>query len=214
MPAKLVGADEALARLLRGNQRFASGMATHSARLLQSRRADLVNGQAPFAAILGCSDSRVPVELVFDQGLGDLFVVRVAGNIAAPSQIGSIEFTAEKFGTRLVVVLGHTGCGAVQETIAQLQQPREPQSKNLAAIVDSILPAVAPLMLGKSLPDQELLMERAVRANVQAVAAHLKQASASLARLSSTEGLLIVGAVYSLETGRVDFLERVPDRRT
>jgi len=209
MHTKPIGAHEALARLKRGNLRFASGFLANSARMLQARRADLVTGQAPFAAILGCSDSRVPVELVFDQGLGDLFVVRVAGNIAAPSQIGSLEFAAEKFGTRLVVVLGHTGCGAVQETLEQLHQPAGTgsMSENLAAIVSGIRPAVVSLLKDGRRPEPGDLMQQAVRANVSAAVDRLKTASPGLDRLARGDGLLIVGAVYVLETGRVDFFD-------
>src|SRR5258706_13025023 len=112
----------------------------------QTRRRELAAGQEPFAIILGCSDSRVPAEIVFDQGLGDLFVIRVAGNIVAPSQIGSVEFAAERFGTRLVVVLGHSRCGAIQATLEELALPTEGKSRNLRSIVDRIRPSVEALM--------------------------------------------------------------------
>src|ERR671911_2640897 len=136
----MVPAIEALERLREGNARFASNMASSGALLSHTQRAALAGGQQPFAIILGCSDSRVPAEIVFDQGLGDLFVIRVAGNIVAPSQVGSVEFAAEKFGTRLVVVLGHTYCGAVAATLEELQRPSETQSRNLRSIVDRIRP--------------------------------------------------------------------------
>jgi carbonic anhydrase len=193
----------ALESLIEGNRRFAAGMPATDTRMLQKERAGLVHGQSPFAAILGCSDSRVPVELVFDQGLGDLFVVRVAGNIATPSQIGSLEFAAEKIGTRLVVVLGHSGCGAVQETLLQLQQPQGKPGKNLSSLVETIQPAIAAL----ASENPENLLQMAVRANVRATVAQIKQESDSLDRLARTDGLLIVGAEYSLETGQVDFFE-------
>jgi carbonic anhydrase len=134
-------ASEALERLREGNRRFVSDLAKADGLSSRSRRAELVTGQRPFAIILGCSDSRVPAEIVFDQGLGDLFVIRVAGNIVAPSQIGSVEFAAERFGTRLVVVLGHSQCGAVLATLEELQRPRESQSRNLRSIVDRIRPS-------------------------------------------------------------------------
>jgi len=175
------------------------------------RRAEFVSGQAPFAVILGCSDSRVPVEIVFDQGLGDLFVIRVAGNIVAPSQIGSVEFAAERFGTRLVVVLGHTACGAVLATLEQLQRPGERQSRNLRSIVDRVRPAVAGLLAADPGRDPEALARQAVRANVRASASQLRHGSELLERLIQQDGLCVVGAEYSLETGVVEFFDGVPD---
>src|SRR5215475_12728771 len=136
----MISAREALERLREGNRRFVSGVQNQDTLASQTRRNELVEGQAPFAVILGCSDSRVPVEIVFDQGLGDLFVIRVAGNIVASSQVGSVEFAAERFGTRLVVVLGHSKCGAIKATLEELQQPAERQSRNLKSIVDLIRP--------------------------------------------------------------------------
>jgi len=170
-----------------------------------------VEGQEPFAAVLGCSDSRVPVEAVFDQGLGDLFVIRVAGNIVAPSLVGSVEFTAEKFGTRLVVVLGHTRCGAVQATLDELQRPTRSQSPNLRSIVDRIRPAVEPLLASEHGYDAETLARHAMRANVRASADQLRRGSEILERLIRDEGLIVVGAEYALETGVVDFFDGVPD---
>src|SRR5450432_4889311 len=117
----MILAREALALLQEGNRRFVSDISNRDANASGVRRR-LAASQEPFAAILGCSDSRVPVEIVFDQGLGDLFVIRVAGNIVAPSLIGSVEFAAEQFGTRLVVVLGHSRCGAIETTLEQLQR--------------------------------------------------------------------------------------------
>ncbi len=128
----MISARDALALLKDGNLRFVSDDSNRDAITGRARRLQLTASQEPFAAILGCSDSRVPVEIVFDQGLGDLFVIRVAGNIVAPSLIGSVEFAAEQFGTRLVVVLGHTQCGAIEATLQQLQRPIENQSHNLA----------------------------------------------------------------------------------
>jgi carbonic anhydrase len=202
-------AIEALARLREGNRRFVSEQ--HRARRPgQSRRDELIEGQAPLAIILGCSDSRVPAEIVFDQGLGDLFVIRVAGNVVAPSQIGSVEFAAERFGTRLVVVLGHSVCGAVVATLEELERPTELRSPNLRSIVDRIRPAVEGLLEAGLGSDREALLHHAVRANIRASVDHLRHGSAILERLIESEGLLVVGAEYSLESGVVDFFEDVP----
>jgi len=200
----------ALHRLRDGNARFVSGVRSVDALLSGARREELVEGQAPFAAILGCSDSRVPVELVFDQGVGDLFVIRVAGNVVAPSQVGSVEFAAEKFGTRLVVVLGHTRCGAVQATLEELQRPGGTASANLRSIVDLVRPAVESLMLTELRHQPEELARQAVRANVRVAAGHLRHGSPVLERLIRNDGLLVVGAEYALETGVVDFFDGVP----
>ncbi|MEZ4870367.1 MAG: carbonic anhydrase [Caldilineaceae bacterium] len=206
----MITALEALDRLREGNQRFVSGLRSLDKLMSQTRRSDLVSGQEPFAVILGCSDSRVPVEIVFDQGLGDLFVIRVAGNIVASSQVGSIEFAAEKFGTRLVVVLGHTWCGAVQATLEELQQPSENQSPNLRSIVNRIRPAVEELLATDLRHDQAALVRHAVRANVRVSASFLRHGSEILERLVEQEGLLVVGAEYSLETGVVEFFDGMP----
>jgi len=204
-------AREALERLREGNRRFASGDASVDPLESERRRGELVSGQEPFAVVLGCSDSRVPVEIVFDQGLGDLFVIRVAGNIVAPSQVGSVEFAAERFRVRLVVVLGHTGCGAVQATLDELRRPLQDQSRNLRSIVDRIRPSVESLMAGAPRRDSEALMRDAVRANVRASVDHLRHGSAVLEELIEKDGLLVVGAEYSLESGLVDFFEGVPE---
>jgi carbonic anhydrase len=203
---------DALDRLRDGNRRFVSGVRSLEALMSQARRTELVNGQAPFAVILGCSDSRVPVEMIFDQGLGDLFVIRVAGNIVAPSQIGSVEFAAERFGTRLVVVLGHTRCGAVQATLEALQEPSGQPSRNLGSIVDRVRPAIEGL-LEAGIKDGEALAQQAVRANVRVAASALRHGSEVLERLIERDGLLVVGAEYSLETGAVDVFDGVPAPR-
>jgi carbonic anhydrase len=205
-----ISAREALRRLQEGNQRFVSGIRSLDTLMTETRRLDLVNGQRPFAAILGCSDSRVPVEIVFDQGLGQLFVIRVAGNIVAPSGVGSIEFAAERFGTRLVVVLGHTNCGAVAATLEQLQRPSESQSRNLRSIVDRIRPSVEGLLAADLKQDPRLLEHEATRANVRVSVNALRHGSEVLERLIEREGLLVVGAEYSMETGIVEFFEGVP----
>jgi carbonic anhydrase len=197
----MIAARDALQRLREGNARFVSGALAHGGPSSATRRGELAEGQEPFAIILGCSDSRVPAEMVFDQGLGDLFVIRVAGNIVAPSQVGSVEFAAERFGTRLVVVLGHSRCGAIVATLEELGRPTEGQSRNQRFIVDCIRPAIEPLRAA----DFDTLVERAVRANIQASVDHLRHGSAILEQLVRTEGLMVVGGEYSLETGVVDF---------
>jgi carbonic anhydrase len=196
----MMSAREALDRLRDGNNRFVADRAGGGSGTTETRRAALADGQEPFAIILGCSDSRVPAEIVFDQGLGDLFVIRVAGNIVAPSQVGSVEFAAERFHTRLVVVLGHSQCGAVTATLEEMRRPATGQSQNLRSIVNRIRPAV------EGLTD----IRQAVRANVRASANHLRHGSAVLENLLLTNGLRIVGAEYSLETGVVDFFD-TPD---
>lgn len=206
----MVPAHEALARLQEGNQRFVSNVRGSEELLGQARRAELPVGQEPFAIVLGCSDSRVPAEIVFDQGLGDLFVIRVAGNIVAPSQVGSVEFAAERFGTRLVVVLGHSQCGAVLATLDVLLGPTENRSRNLRSIVDRVRPSVEGLLATGLRNDREALVREAVRANIRASADHLRHGSEILEQLSQEDGLLVVGAEYSLETGVVEFFDGVP----
>ena len=203
----MILALEALERLREGNRRFVSGGGGHNIVTSQTRRSELVAGQAPFAIILGCSDSRVPAEIVFDQGLGDLFVIRVAGNIVAPSLVGSIEFAAARFGTRLVVVLGHTMCGAVLATLEELERPSEGRSPNLHSIVDRIRPAVETLLETDLRQNPEALLRQAIRANIRASVNHLRHGSQILERLIQAEGLLVVAAEYSLETGVVDFFD-------
>jgi carbonic anhydrase len=210
----VISATEALERLREGNRRFVAGVRSLATLLSETRRDELVSGQEPFAVILGCSDSRVPVEIVFDQGLGHLFVIRVAGNVVAASQIGSVEFAAERFGTRLVVVLGHSRCGAVQATLEELQRPGEKQSRHLRSIVDRIRPAVEGLLATGIRNDPEALMRQAVRANVRVAANSLRHGSEVLETLIETDGLLVVGAEYSLETGAVDFFDAPPRRES
>ena len=203
----MIPADEALERLREGNLRFASSTLRSEPRLGHSQHAELAKGQEPFAIILGCADSRVPAEIVFDQGLGDLFVIRVAGNIVAPSQVGSVEFAAERYGTRLVVVLGHSRCGAIQATLEQLQQSSELRSRNLRSIVDRVRPSVEKLLSTDLRHDVDALLARAVRVNVGVSVDHLRHGSEVLEQLIREEGLLVVGAEYSLETGVVEFFD-------
>jgi carbonic anhydrase len=208
-----ITALDALERLRVGNHRFASGMGSVDSLSNRTRRAELVTGQQPFAIVLGCSDSRVPAEIVFDQGLGDLFVIRVAGNVVAPSQVGSVEFAAERFGTRLVVVLGHSQCGAVLATLEELRRPNENQSRNLRSIVDRIRPSVEGLLATALGRDPDALVHEAVRANVRVSANQLRHGSELLERLIDHDGLLVVGAEYSLESGMVDIFDGVREGR-
>ena len=203
----MVSAREALERLRQGNLRFAANVRGPDAFLSHTRRIELAAGQQPFAIILGCSDSRVPAEIVFDQGLGDLFVIRVAGNIVAPSQVGSVEFAAARFATRLVVVLGHSQCGAILATLEELQAPTANQSRNVKSIVDRVRPSVESLFAAGLNHDSERLVELAVRANIRASVDHLRHGSQTLEELIQNEGLLVVGAEYSLETGVVHFFD-------
>ena len=207
----MIKALDALKRLREGNDRFVNGVKNLDVMINQTRRGNLLAGQEPFAVILGCSDSRVPVEIVFDQGLGDLFVIRVAGNIVAPSQIGSVEFAAAQFGTRLVVVLGHSLCGAIQSTLEELQRPQQDQSRNLASIVERVRPSIESLLSTELKDDPAALMEQAVRANIRASANHLRNGSQIIEHLIQKEGLLVVGAEYSLESGIVDFFDGIPE---
>ncbi len=206
----MVSALEALGRLRVGNRRFVAGEQRRDPLRSHARRAELAQGQQPFAIVLGCSDSRVPAEIVFDQGLGDLFVIRVAGNIVSPSQIGSVEFAAERYGTRLVVVLGHSQCGAVLATLEELQRPTASQSRNLRSIVDRVRPSVEGLLRTELRHDMEALVRHAVRANVGVSVSHLRHGSEILEQLTEDEGLMVVGAEYSLASGVVEFFNGVP----
>jgi carbonic anhydrase len=203
----MMSAKEALHRLREGNREFVARMQGGEAPLSDSRRAELPKDQNPFAIILGCSDARVPAEIVFNQGLGDLFVIRVAGNIVAPSQVGSVEFAAARYDTPLVVVLGHTQCGGILATLEELQQPNENQSRNLRSIVDRIRPSVEVLLKTELRNDLPTLVRHAVRANVSASVDHLRHGSELLEQLIESKGLAVVGAEYSLETGVVEFLD-------
>jgi carbonic anhydrase len=203
----MISAREALERLREGNLRFASSVGRAVALPSHDRIRELAGGQAPFAIILGCADSRVPSEIIFDQGLGDLFVIRVAGNIVAPSQVGSVEFAAARFGTPLVVVLGHSQCGAITATLEELQRPQENQSPNLRSIVDRVRPSVEPLLSTPLKNDLAALIAEGVRANIRASVNHLRRGSAILEKMIKENGFMAVGAEYSLETGIVTFFD-------
>jgi carbonic anhydrase len=203
-----VSAEQALQRLREGNERFCRNVRSLDVPIGQAARAALVAGQHPFAIILSCSDSRVPSELVFDQGLGDLFVIRVAGNVVAPSLVGSVEFAAATFGTRLVVVMGHSACGAIKATLNFVQHQVGAPSENIHDLLDRCRPAVESVVqaAGPGV-DKDRLLHEAVRANVRQSCAHLRHGSRLLERLIREEGMWVVGAEYSLETGQVDFFE-------
>ena len=201
-----IPATEALQRLREGNARFVANDLEHDDIADAQNRAKLAGGQQPFAIILGCSDSRVPVELVFDQGLGDLFVIRVAGNVVAPSGIGSVEFAAAQFGVQLVVVLGHSNCGAVQATIDAINSPDSEHSHNIDAIVSRVRPAVEPLVSAEALEDPTALVKTCVQANVRRSVDQLRHGSQLIQGLERDGKLLIVGAKYSLDSGVVEFL--------
>jgi carbonic anhydrase len=203
----MISAHEALERLREGNLRFAANVRGSDAFVSHTRRVELASGQQPFAIILGCSDSRVPAEIVFDQGLGDLFVIRVAGNIVAPSQVASVEFAAQRYQTRLVVVLGHSQCGAILATLEELRTATGNHSHNLRAIVDRIRPSVEGLFGTPLRDDPDALVREAVRANIRASVDHLSHGSQVLEELIHNEGLLVIGAEYSLDTGVVDFFD-------
>jgi carbonic anhydrase len=206
-------ATVALERLKAGNRRFVSDTRSIETFVSAARRREMVDRQEPFAVILGCSDSRVPAEIVFDQGLGDLFVIRVAGNIVAPSQVGSVEFAVQRFGTRLVVVLGHSHCGAIDATLESLQAPAQANSRNIDSIVDRIRPSVEELLTTDLRHDAAGLARHAVRANIRASVSHLRHGSRVIEQLVQEDGLQVAGAEYDLESGLVDFFEMPEIRR-
>ena len=206
----MIAPADALKELREGNRRFVSGETDAESLARRSHRPDLVEGQAPFAIILACSDSRVPVEIVFDQGVGDLFVIRVAGNIAAPTQIGSVEYAAAVLGARLVVVLGHTNCGAVAATLDGLVGNASNPSPNLRAIVDRVRPAVEPVLAEHPGADTAAVVSAAIRANIRAAVERLSRDSQILQQRIEDDELIVVGAEYSIETGEVEFFDGDP----
>lgn len=203
----MITADEALERLKTGNQRFAEGNSQYNELVNEQRRNTLVEGQNPWAVVLGCSDSRAPAEILFDIGLGDLFVIRVAGNIVAPSGVGSIEFAVESYGTPLVVVLGHTNCGAIDATLNALQHPEAIHSYNLTSIVSRIRPSLETLMETDLVNNPEELAKVAVRANIRASVSQIRYSSPMLEQRLQSGQLKVVGAQYNLQSGKVDFFE-------
>ena len=200
-------ADTALQRLKDGNERFVRGQTGHVEAVERIHRGESVDSQSPFAIILACSDSRVPIELIFDQGIGDLFVIRVAGNIVAPSQVGSVEYAAQQFGTKLVLVLGHTSCGAVIATLNELAKRESHRSPNLRAIVDRVRPAVEPVIVHHEMSEGDEVLRDAVRANIRSSVDRLSHGSRILEQLIDDGELVVVGAEYSVETGAVEFFD-------
>lgn len=207
MPSN-IPSDEALARLREGNARFAND--TRIVAALMDQRAAHAAEQHPFATVLTCSDSRVPVEMIFDQGIGDLFVIRVAGNVVAPSLIGSVEFAATAFSTRLVVVMGHTSCGAVKATIDVLRGSTDLPSENIRDIVERIRPAVQAVMEAGTQTTDTGLVAAAVRANVRAAVNQLRCGSRILEEKVRAGELAVVGAEYDLASGHVEFFDLPP----
>jgi carbonic anhydrase len=198
--------DESLARLVDGNRRFLERTGDPAGRPWRQDLGD--EAQRPFAIILGCSDSRTPVEILFDQGFGDLFVVRIAGNIVAPSGVGSIEFATSQFGPRLVVVLGHSRCGAIAATVRAIETGDGPESKNIRSITDRIMPHIEALVRpAKDGADREVLLREATRANIRASVDHLRHGSRMLEELVLGGQVVVVGAEYDLATGQVLFLD-------
>ena len=198
--------DEALARLIEGNGRFASNVRSIDSLVSHLRRAEMTAGQRPFAVIVGCSDSRAPAEIIFDQGLGDLFVIRVAGPIIEPSQIGSVEFACEKFDTPLVLVMGHTHCGAIQQTITEILQPTPKQSNHVLSIVNRIRPSIDDLVRRHQHAPRAELVDVAVRANVRACVEELRSRSQFIEDRMNDGRLRIVGSEYHLETGKIELV--------
>jgi carbonic anhydrase len=188
-------ADKALGLLKEGNERFAADAMTHP-NLSEERRGEVVTGQQPFAVVLTCSDSRTPPEIIFDRGIGDLFVVRTAGNVTGEVSIGSIELAVEEFGVELVMVLGHQNCGAVKLAIAQGDA-----SGHIETIVNRIRPAV---LLAQSQPGD--LLENAAKANVKLTVDHMKSLGPILSRTVDEGKLKIVGGYYRLDSGQVEMV--------
>ncbi len=211
MKKEPVTAAVALRRLRDGNSRFVAADRCIDTYLSHTRLDEHLEGQAPYAVILGCSDSRVPVEIIFDAGIGDLFVIRVAGNIVSPALIGSVELAADLFGSRLVVVLGHSGCGAVQYTLQDIENPGSVGAGHTNSIVDSIRPSVERVLADHAGEEPASIVALSVRENVRAAADTLRSGSETLSQLSQDDGLVVVGAEYSLETGAVEFFDGVPD---
>ena len=203
----MISAAAALERLREGNRRFVNDEVSEETLASREHKAGAATPQNPFAIILACSDSRVPTELIFDRGIGELFVIRVAGNIVAPSQIGSIEFAAKQFGTRLVVVLGHSNCGAIIATLKELALKESVRSPNLRAIVDRVRPALEPVLHDDSDLEDEEVISSCVRANIRASVEQLRHGSLILEQLVDTGDLQIIGAEYSIETGTIEFFE-------
>jgi carbonic anhydrase len=198
----MIDANEALQRLQEGNERYLAGEGGGAS---MQDFAPLAADQSPAVILLGCSDSRVVPEVLFDQGLGELFVVRVAGNMASPEVMASIEFAVLRFGSPLLVVLGHTDCGAVSAAMAELSEPTADIPRNIKSLVDRMTPAIKSVR--PSQDDDGGWMEKAVRANVSASLRHLLQTSGPIKEAVGAQTLTVVGAEYNLSTGAVEFLD-------
>ena len=207
-PRTMISTDEALSRLKAGNGHFVAGTTTANADSNDARRRELAGGQHPHAIVLGCSDSRVPPEIVFDQGLGDVFVIRVAGNVVTPTQIGSVEFAVEQFGTRLIVVLGHTNCGAVSTVLRLMDERQEAGTPHLRQIAECIQPTLEALVAEDAPQEKDALLRAAVRANIRTSVEHLQSQSPLIDEYIRDNRLRIVGGEYSLETGVVEFFDQ------
>ena len=203
----MISAQDALKGLREGNARFLSGSSHQGSPANHPHQFKSIERQKPSAIILGCSDSRVPPEVVFDQGIGDLFVIRVAGNIVTPTQTGSIEFAVEKFGSRLVVVLGHTMCEAIRATLDALEIPAQSRPENLYSIIDSISPCLEPLLKASPKASEDTLLREAMRQNIRHSVQQLRQQSSILQKQIDENGLEIIGAEYCVSTGAVDFFD-------
>lgn len=202
--------DLALQSLKDGNELYVKAIKDSTDLNTPITLRDVDLGQQPFAIILSCSDSRVPAELIFNCGIGELFIIRVAGNIASPTQIGSIEYACQNLGAQLVVVMGHSHCGAVSATIGTLSNSKHELSPNLESIIDQITPAVRPIVEADQHADEaddESLLDKAVRANVSYTVNNLSAQSEVLSTLMAEQKLAVIGAEYALETGKVTFHE-------
>jgi len=202
--------SEALKSLQEGNRRFTEDINGNDIETNSAQRSALVEKQEPIAIILGCADARVPAEIVFDQNLGDLFVVRVAGNIAKASQIGSIEYAVAHLGTRLIVVLGHSSCGAVAATVDAVVSSSPALSPGLDSLISTITPAVKTVMANNTNLDTETLIARSIQENVRNSVKELQANSEILKDILINDDLLILGAEYNLETGAVNFFDGMP----
>lgn len=198
--AAVVEGDAPLERLLAGNRRFVEGRSEHLADADAARRSEVAKGQHPFAIVVGCADSRVPPELVFDQGLGELFVVRVAGNVLGDAAIGSIEYGVEHLGCELVIVLGHERCGVVDAVL---------KGGDLPGHLSSFVPAIRPVIDGAKKKGGDVL-DNAVRANASRVARELTECEPILSEFVHLGRLQVVGARYDLDTGAVEILDAKP----
>ena len=195
-----------LERLKEGNRRFVSGASDQVHRTHKD-----IDDQRPFAIVLGCSDSRVPPEIVFDQGVGDLFVIRIAGNVVTPAELAGIEFAAKIFGSRLVIVLGHTCCGAVQATVEAVKDAATKeavlQSPDLSEGLKSIVGFISNSVDTETDVDLDQQVQDTVEANVRYGVEQIKAGSSAIEQLIAVEGMKVVGGVYNLKTGQVDFFD-------